>query len=50
LPFRPYVEHTQRTSVDGLARKYAFSTFWIAERIEAARLCLERQVSIETKH
>lgn len=47
LPFRLYAEHTQGTSLDGLAKRYAYSPSWIAERIEAARLCLERQVRVE---
>jgi hypothetical protein len=48
LPFRLYAEHAQGISTEGLAERYAYSPTWVAERIEAARLCLERQVRVET--
>jgi Mor family transcriptional regulator len=45
LPFRLYSEHSAGTPVRELAQRYGFSEGWVAERVEAARLC-HRQIKI----
>jgi hypothetical protein len=46
FPFRLYAEATRGATVDQLALRYNLSRHWIEERVEAARLCIERQVRI----
>ena len=43
LPFRLYSEHKNGVSVEKLARTLGLSQPWIAERIEAARVCIEHE-------
>lgn len=46
--FRLYADFKQGATVQSLANKYFFmSALWIEERIEAARLCIEKQVRID---
>jgi Mor family transcriptional regulator len=47
FPFRLYSEFSRGESIEALARKYSIAALWIQERIEAARLCIEKQVRIE---
>ena len=47
LPFRLYADHKNGISLDELAQRFSLPTHWIEERIEAARLCIEKQVRIE---
>jgi hypothetical protein len=44
LPFRLYADHMLGASTPELARQFALSEHWVAERIEAVRLCMEKQV------
>jgi hypothetical protein len=46
LPFRLYSDHKQGVSVSQLAGSLGLPTPWIEERIEAARLCIEKQERI----
>lgn len=46
ISFRLYSAHSTGTSVHDLAKLCARSESWVSERIEAARLCLEKQVRI----
>jgi hypothetical protein len=46
ISFRLYADHTNGKSVADLAVLCSRSESWVAERIEAARLCLEKQVRI----
>jgi hypothetical protein len=45
--FRLYALHSKGTTVEQLAALYKMSAPVVAEHIEAARLCLEKQVRIE---
>lgn len=47
LPFRLYADHKQGSTVNELAREFSLPASWVAERIEAARLCIEMQVRLE---
>jgi hypothetical protein len=47
LPFRLYSDYKQGVSVNQLAGSLGLPAPWIQERIEAARLCIERQERIK---
>ena len=47
LPFRLYSDHKQGVSVNQLAGSLGLPAPWIQERIEAARLCIEKQERIK---
>lgn len=47
LPFRLYAEHKNGATSAQLAATFAVSVHWVEERIEAARLCIEKQVRLE---
>ena len=47
LGFLMYREYQNGASVEDLAAALHAPTPWVEERIEAARLCLEKQVRIE---
>ena len=47
LPFRLYSDHKQGASIDQLAGSLGLPAPWIQERIEAARLCIEKQECIK---
>ncbi len=46
LPFRLYADYMLGSSITELARKFALSEHWVAERIEALRLCIGKQVRL----
>jgi hypothetical protein len=46
LPFRLYADHMLGASAAELAQQFALSEHWVAERIEAIRLCIGRQVRL----
>lgn len=46
FPFKLYADSLRGLTADQLAATYGMPSHWIAERIEAARLCLEKQVRI----
>jgi hypothetical protein len=46
ISFRLYADHSSGMSVSDLAKLCSRPEHWIVERIEAARLCLEKQVRI----
>jgi hypothetical protein len=45
--FRLYADHTSGMSIARLAQLCSRSEDWVSERIEATRLCLQKQVRIE---
>ncbi|HEX4770012.1 MAG TPA: hypothetical protein VH351_04220 [Bryobacteraceae bacterium] len=45
--FRLYADHSSGMSIAELALLCARSEHWVTERIEATRLCLQKQVRIE---
>lgn len=47
LPFRLYADYKQGATVEELSTSYSLPAYWIAERIEATRLCIEKQVRLE---
>jgi hypothetical protein len=47
LPFRLYADHKHGLSVEELACLSNKSVYWVQERIEAMRLCLEKQVRLD---
>lgn len=47
LPFRLYADHKQGLTLTELACLSGKSEYWVAERIEAMRLCLEKQVRLD---
>lgn len=47
LPFRLYSDHKQGVSIDQLAGSLGLPAPWIQERIDAARLCIEKQERIK---
>ena len=47
VSFRLYADYTHGISVPELALISSRSEDWIAERIEAMRLCLQKQVIVE---
>ncbi|MBV8830930.1 MAG: hypothetical protein JO108_17045 [Acidobacteriaceae bacterium] len=46
LPFRLYADYMLGKSAAELAAQFALSEHWVAERIEAMRLCLGTQLRI----
>jgi hypothetical protein len=44
LSFRLYADHKYGMSIDELAILTGRSSHWVAERVEAMRLCIEKQV------
>ena len=47
LPFRLYADHKSGSTAAEIAAEYGLSITWVEERIEAARLCIEKQVRLE---
>ena len=47
LPFRLYADHKSGSSSAEIAAEYRLPVFWVEERIEAARLCIEKQIRLE---
>lgn len=47
VPFRLYAEHRNGLSISELASLTARPAYWVAEQIEAARLCIEHQVTFD---
>ena len=47
LPFRLYADHQYGLTIEELACLSNKPTHWVAERIEAMRLCLEKQVRLD---
>ena len=47
LPFRLYADHKHGLTVEELARLSNKPVYWVEERIEAMRLCLEKQVRLD---
>ena len=45
--FRLFADHSSGMSIAELARLSSRSENWVTERIEATRLCLQKQVRIE---
>jgi hypothetical protein len=46
LPFRLYADHEHGLSFEELALLCNRSAIWVAEQIEAMRLCLQNQIRI----
>jgi len=46
LPFRLYADYMLGVPMADLATRFGLSEHWVAERIEAVRLCLGRQVRL----
>jgi hypothetical protein len=46
FPFRLYADYMLGRSVKELAAEFGLSENWVAERIEAVRLCVEKQVRL----
>jgi hypothetical protein len=46
LPFRLYIDSAFGASTADLAKRFARPEHWIAERIEAIGLCIEKQVHL----
>lgn len=46
LPFRLYAGFMLGSSVSDLAKQFSLSEDWVKERIEAMRLCVEKQVRL----
>jgi hypothetical protein len=46
LPFRLYAEHKRGATPVQLAAAFSLSETWVVERIEAARLCIEKQIRV----
>ncbi len=47
LPFRLYADFKSGSTADQIAAEYGLAPTWVEERIEAARLCIEKQVRLE---
>jgi hypothetical protein len=47
LPFRLYADHKNGKSLNDLATEFLLPAPWIEERIQAARLCIEKQIRLE---
>ncbi len=47
LPFRLYSEHRRGATPAELAAAFALSIPWVEERLEAVRLCVEKQLRFE---
>ena len=46
FPFRLYADYMLGRSPSELAADFGLSETWIAERVEAVRLCVEKQVRL----
>lgn len=46
LPFRLYAERKRGATPVQLAAAFSLSETWVEERIEAARLCIEKQIRV----
>jgi hypothetical protein len=46
--FRLYAEHVKGSSLDQMATRHGISSASVAERIELARVCVEKKTRIET--
>jgi hypothetical protein len=46
FPFRLYAEFRQGETLEALSSKYAVNARWLEERIEAVRLCVDKQIWI----
>jgi hypothetical protein len=47
LPFRLYADHQYGLTVEELACLSNKPVLWVEERIEAMRLCLEKQIRLD---
>jgi len=47
FPFRLYADFKRGVTLEALAEEYWMPLPWIEERIEAARLCIEKQIRID---
>src|SRR6201986_5118804 len=47
LPFRLYAEHKRGATSAQLAAAFDLPRAWVEERVEAARLCIEKQIRVE---
>ena len=47
LPFRLYADYKQGATIEELSASFSLPAHWVAERIEAARLCIEKQVRLD---
>jgi len=47
LPFRLYADFKDGSTVEELAAQFSLHPCWVKERIEAARLCIEKQIRLE---
>lgn len=47
LPFRLYADYKQGATIEELSTNFSLPVHWVAERIEAARLCIEKQVRLD---
>jgi DNA-binding Lrp family transcriptional regulator len=46
LSVEMYYAHARGASIEAIAKKLGFSEKWVNERIEAARLAIERKVVV----
>jgi hypothetical protein len=46
FPFRLYADYMLGRTQSELAAEFGLSETWIAERVEAVRLCIEKQVRL----
>ena len=46
LSVEMYYAHARGASIEAIAKKLGFPEEWVNERIEAARLAIERQVAV----
>lgn len=46
FPFRLYADYMLGRTPSQLAAEFGLSETWIAERVEAVRLCIEKQVRL----
>jgi hypothetical protein len=49
LPLLLYLEYQNGASVAELATAFKMTEFAVRERLQATRLCLERQIRVETE-
>ena len=50
LPFRLYADYMSGSSPRDLALHFGLAEHWVAERIEAVRLCIHKQVRLNLLH
>jgi hypothetical protein len=50
FPFRLYADYKRGATVDQIAREFSLPVYWVEERLEAVRLCVERQVRLDVVH